>query len=933
MKKVVKIFSLLLLLILVVLIVLPYIYKDDIETYIKEEINKSVNAKVNYQDFDLSLLKDFPKLEVQLSQLTIDGINEFENVRLVDMEKLAMSFDAKKVFWENNFEVNNIDIDQLSLNIIVNKRGKANYDIAKNADSKEENTEKSENPFELKLKRYTLSNSSITYNELSSGMFIELLDINHQGKGKITDQNYLLNTNTSIASTSVAYGTKYLNKAKVNLESEIVLEDNYNKYSFTNPNLIVNNLNIVFNKSMIWLKDDDILMDFSFKTKGTLKHILSLVPPEYLESIENINSNGNAHLTGLVKGTYNTANYPAYKFTLNVDNGTLKHPDLPETVEDINVKALVNFPGGKNLDNTSIELSNIHFRIADNTADGHLNLKNPMSDPDIATSFTSNLDLEKLKNAVPLPHVTELKGMLDSNFELNGKLSAIENNKFNEFQAGGHFNLTNFSYKSDSIPYKVEISSANIEVTPQALKVEKFDSHIDENDFHLTGDVSNYITYFLKKDEILKADFKMHSNSLNLNDFMNNESEPQSEDTKSSGYIKVPDNINVRFKADASKLQYKNMILNDVEGTLNVLDEKASLTAVFLKTLEGQMQLNGSYDTSKEKPISEFDLKMEKMSIVKSASTLSSFQTFAPILQKVQGKFFSDMAMNVELDKNMNPIMNSLDATGTFNTNNLEIQGIDVVKRIGNLLKIQALKNPKVDKIKAQFDIDKGTMHIKPFEFKLNNIKSGFSGSVNLDKQINLILNMDIPREMLGSKPNQLLEGLVGKLSDFGLKTELGEIIKMSFRITGDYNHPKITPHIAGYEGETTKEIITEIVVDKVEEVVDEGVEKARIEAQKQADLIMTQAQQQADLIISKAEALAVEVKKQAKTQGDNLINKAKNPIQKFAAQTAATKLNQEAEKKAKSIIDKAKTNANKVLETAKTKADKLINTEINIKK
>ncbi len=929
MKKAFKIIGLLFVLIIIALITIPYFYKEEIAQYIKDDINKNLNAVVDYQDVSLSLLKDFPNLKVGLKQLTVDGIDTFEGVRLLEMGSLNLSLDAKKVFLDKEFEIKKINIVDLDVNMLVNKEGKANYDIVKETDETTEET--TENAFELQLKQYQLENANIKYHDLASGMLLELKGMNHKGSGKITDKNYLLTTNTEIESTSFTYDTQFLNKVKMVFDSDILIEEDYMKYSFTNPKLKANNLDVGFQKSMIWLKDEDVVIDFAFQTNGQLKQILSLIPSEYMESIEDVDANGVAVFKGFVKGIYNEHNYPAYNFDLDVKKGSIQHPDLPESIQDIDVAAKVSFAGGSNLDNTKINLSNIHMLIANNAVDGMLQLSNPMSDPLLNTAFKSNLDLEKLKNAVPLAGVQELKGLLDADFKLNGRLSAIENKKFEDFTASGFLNLTDMHYKSDSIPYAFDISKVSMAITPQALDMNNMDAKIGDNDFHITGKINNYIAYFLSQDEVLKADFDMHSNYLNLNDFMDEET-TNTDTTSVGGIIKIPANLDVNFTAKANKLYYQNMELRDAEGVLTVKDEKASLSAVLMKTLEGKMRLNGYYDTSTETPISSFDIKMQKMSIVKSATTLTTFSTYAPILQKVQGNFFSDLEMDVNLDNNMNPIMKTVSAKGTFDTKNITLQGIDIVKNIANLLKIDALKNPNIDNIKASFTINKGVMKVNPFSFNINAIKSGLSGTVSLDKQINFVLNMDVPREMLGSNPNMLLEGIVGKLSDLGLETNLGDIIKMKFKISGDYNKPKITPMIAGYEGNSTQEIITEIIEDKIEEVVDDTVEKARIEAQKQADKLMLQAQQQADNLVVEATKLGEKLKKEAKKQGDNLIAKAKNPIQKIGATTLAKKGNQEADKKAKRLVSEARTQGEKLLKTAKEKGDKLIATSVKIK-
>jgi hypothetical protein len=51
------------------LVAIPYFFKDEILTTVKTEINKSVNAKVDFADVDISLLRSFPDLSLRLERV------------------------------------------------------------------------------------------------------------------------------------------------------------------------------------------------------------------------------------------------------------------------------------------------------------------------------------------------------------------------------------------------------------------------------------------------------------------------------------------------------------------------------------------------------------------------------------------------------------------------------------------------------------------------------------------------------------------------------------------------------------------------------------------------------------------------------------------------------------------------------------------------
>ncbi len=93
-------------------------------------------------------------------------------------------------------------------------------------------------------------------------------------------------------------------------------------------------------------------MDIVFQTKkDELKQVLSLIPAVYISGLEEVKTNGNARVEGFVKGIYNDTSFPSFKIDVNLTDASLKYPDLPETVSNINLVSKINFKGGENLDN------------------------------------------------------------------------------------------------------------------------------------------------------------------------------------------------------------------------------------------------------------------------------------------------------------------------------------------------------------------------------------------------------------------------------------------------------------------------------------------------------------------------------------------------------------------------------------------------------
>ena len=72
-KKILKITGISLGVLLVILFVAPFIFKGKIIAIAKEQINKNINAQVDFKDLSLSFFRHFPRVSVALEDLQVIG--------------------------------------------------------------------------------------------------------------------------------------------------------------------------------------------------------------------------------------------------------------------------------------------------------------------------------------------------------------------------------------------------------------------------------------------------------------------------------------------------------------------------------------------------------------------------------------------------------------------------------------------------------------------------------------------------------------------------------------------------------------------------------------------------------------------------------------------------------------------------------------------
>src|SRR5205809_4761538 len=90
-RKIAKITGITLLVLLVILFVAPFIFKGKIVAIVKEQINKHINANVDFKDASLSFFRHFPRVSLALENLQVIGADEFAKDTLLSANEIDVA--------------------------------------------------------------------------------------------------------------------------------------------------------------------------------------------------------------------------------------------------------------------------------------------------------------------------------------------------------------------------------------------------------------------------------------------------------------------------------------------------------------------------------------------------------------------------------------------------------------------------------------------------------------------------------------------------------------------------------------------------------------------------------------------------------------------------------------------------------------------------
>nr|NQU94310.1 hypothetical protein [Bacteroidota bacterium] len=718
--------------------------------------------------------------------------------------------------------------------------------------------------------------------------------------------------------------------------------------------LRLNRLYLEFDGSVAMQENDDINLMLTFASKKSdFKTFLSMVPAIYTADFEGIQATGSLTVNGNVKGIYNDAGYPAFAINIIAENGMFQYPDLPKSIDNIDILTKITFPGG-DLDHLVVDVSKFNFRMAGNPFGMSLLVKTPMSDPYVRGEINGQLNLGQVKEVYPLEEGDELSGKITAKISFAGKMSSIENEKYDEFTALGSLLVADMNYKTDLLPGVVEIMKAQLNFSPEYLDLVTFKMKLGENDFAANGKITNYMPYVFS-DGVLKGKLNTSSSYFNVSALI-----PETTDTTLAGsspempdeapvdtsaleVVEIPANIDFSMNSTFDMLVYDNIELSDVKGSIRVKDQTISLDQLKMNVLDGTITMSGSYNTAEEMPLADFMLDLKNIDFQKAYKTFGTIKKFAPIAEKTSGKFSSNVSLKTILDKEMMPVYESINGGGKLKTTPIVVQNVNTLNKLADLLKMEDLKRLSLSPVDISFEFINGKVFVKPFDIKYRDIKATIQGWTAFDQTMEYGMKLTVPRAKFGGAANAVLENLVGEANKLGTNFSLGDMVDINVRIGGTVMDPKIKYGLGEGSGnrvndlkkkaqeelQRQKQILEEKARKELEAkkaAARKEADKILADAEKEAQKVLKEAQKQADAINKTASETSEKAMKEAEKQAQNLIDEAKKsgPIAEMAARTASEKLKKEAFKEAEKAVAAAREKSDDILNAAKTQTEKI---------
>ncbi len=738
--------------VIILMFTIPILFKSKISQKVKESANQAINAKVDFTEVDLSLFSSFPRLNIALKDLSVTGKGDFDNTLLISVRQLSTSVNLSSLWSNDGLIVSSLKLENPQINLIVNKSGKANWDISK--PSTDKNVTNDKNSSVINLTRISIKDAEFSYQDDTAPMKMSLRNGNFDLSGALRGSSSKLDITGMADSINFEYnGSHYISKLRVGIKGG--LQSDFDKMSFTflQNELLINNLPIGIQGSFI-MGEKEKNFDLSFKSPASsLNQLLGFTPLQYQKNLKGIEAKGNIVFEGFLKGAYSTTTMPGFGLDFKIENGHLKYQDLPKEIDNINLTANISKPQGT-MDLTKVDIGKFSASVSGNTLNASLFVATPVSDPLIKGNLNGRINFGSLKEAIPMDSI-DISGIMDTEIEFNGQYSSIEKGKYENFKTDGKVVLQNFMFASKSLPQKLEIKSANIGLNPKAISLSNLSGSMGESDFSANGTITNYWAYVLKNG-VLTGNVALNSNYLNLNQLIPNSN---SKDTTSIGKpAEVPDNLNLTIQSSVTKALYDRVVITGITGKVTIRERKMILDGLNMSMLSGKVLVSGTYSTPKDvTPDFDFKMGLKDFDLPTAYQSSGTIRHFLPIAGQSTGAFNTDISLAGKMGAGNSPVFSTLNGSGLLTTRNIELVGAEMFKEIGKYFRKDLFNRVKVNDFLTNFKIVDGGLSVTPFTTKVAGQDVTVSGKQSASNSIDYRIDFKVNKNDLSEEVNQYI--------------------------------------------------------------------------------------------------------------------------------------------------------------------------------
>ena len=482
--------------ILFLMFIIPILFPGTISEQVKIFANQHLAGKLDYRRTHLTFFRHFPSLTVSVDDFLLKGSKPFQQDTLLAAREVAVGINLKNLIFDREVKIDEIYVTDAYGNVFVNSKGEANYNVYVSKPSQKPK-DTTGSGTSIKLDLIKLKNWNITYRDHAARVLVDAKGLNYTGRGGLSEDIFDLETDLDIDKLDFSLNRIYYAKQKT-LHADLITRINTNALTFVlrKNELRINDLPLKFTGFLSILKDGYNLDVKAASEKTTIRDMISVLPPQYLDWAKDTKIEGNSDLFFNLKGRFSEQKNlkPRLKARLLVRDGFVSNGKAPVPMNHLNMDLNVDLPS-LDTNQLAIDLKNLGFDLGPKNSFKAVVKTKGLDEMQINADIKGAVDLQTLDQALGLKDI-DMRGLMDTNIKANGVFS-LDKKLFPK--TNGYLNLKNGWLKTKYYPNPIQninivANITNTDGTFKSLgvKLDPFRFDFEGNPVFVNADLQNF---------------------------------------------------------------------------------------------------------------------------------------------------------------------------------------------------------------------------------------------------------------------------------------------------------------------------------------------------------------------------------------------------------------------------------------------------------
>lgn len=791
-----------------VLFILGYFFEDKIHLMAIRELGKSLHARIEVEDTDVSFIRSLPDVHVQLEGVTINPVDSEGDHDVISLSSAHLTLNLWS-FFSDEMEIHSVRLESPSIDLRRTETGEWNFaDLFQ--PPKDSTASDSENNVSFDLRDISLNDGRFRLEDAYSDQHLRLDSIHLNLDGDFAARSTHFDTDLAFhiqqwKSRNMTWARDKHVNSELLIDTELGEAEAY-RIREASLHLAAVELNL---GGEILRENDAYRMNLAYNTsRNDFDAFMSLLPGGLLDTGREYEYDGEFKMHGWVRGLAGEGQVPDIYTEYSVKNGAFHYVDYESRLTDVRLQGscLVTKPA-----DSYFKCEDLHAKLRDKAFQGHVNYTN-FADPSLEFAVNGDVALEDVREFYPaFAEKSQLDGDVAVNLVVKGKVADFRKKNYRAVKANGSLEMAAVQVQDASLDQSVEDLSGLVKIDNSHIQVDRLAGKIGRSDFALKGMVTNYLPWFFGENEKIRGNVELNSKRLDLDDWLLEESASENSENEDRFAFHFPDNIDIEVRTRVETFHFAQFSAKEVEGRCRLIDRNLYLDQLHMQSQQGSIALTGQAKAVREDLCRfEMDATLKDIDINETFNTFDQLAAFALVEENLYGRFSGEVHLAGDMNQYLDIIPESLFSYGDVSLREGRLVDFEPLEGLAGFVKLSELRDVRFSDVQTSYRIENGYFNIPELTVDANRYKLAVQGKHGFDNSLDYHVAVEMPRKEARRSTSTEVLSLVA------IEPEERARIVVPVHVTGTVDRPRYA-----LDGEFVKESVGKKVEQEKEEVRD----------------------------------------------------------------------------------------------------------------